>query len=118
MRRRVFTPTVIKMIRELAGEGKTAPEIAHRVGSTPASVRVKCCQLKISLARRGRPTLVPKSSPPNDRQKLILQMRWVDYLALKRKAAQMQKSTPELAEMLLHAIVRSDFYESILNEGK
>ena len=47
MPRRVFTPAVIKAIREMAGQGKSASEIAATIGSTPASVRVKCCQLKI-----------------------------------------------------------------------
>jgi len=118
MHRRVFTPAAIKTIRELASEGKTAPEIAHFIGSTPASVRVKCCQLKISLARRGRPTSAPKLSPSIERQKLMLQVRLTDYSALKQKAAQMQKSTPEFVEMLLHAIVRSAIYESILDKAK
>jgi hypothetical protein len=51
--KRVFTPAAITIIRELAAEGKTAAEIAEVVDSTPASVRVKCCQLKIQLSRRA-----------------------------------------------------------------
>jgi hypothetical protein len=51
-RRRVFTQTAINTIRILAARGKSAAEIAMAIGSTPASVRVKCCQLKISLRRR------------------------------------------------------------------
>ena len=60
MPRRVFTPAVIKAIRELASQGKSASEIAAAIGSTAASVRVKCCQLKIQLSRRGRPCLAPR----------------------------------------------------------
>jgi hypothetical protein len=46
---RVFTPTAIESIRELAGQGRSASEIADAIGSTAASVRVKCCQLKINI---------------------------------------------------------------------
>jgi len=61
-RRRVFTPSAIEIMRELASQGKTAAQIASAIGSTPASVRVKCCHLKIKVARRGRPTL-PQNQP-------------------------------------------------------
>ena len=59
MPRRVFTPSIIEAVREMASEQKTAAEIARAIGSTAASVRVKCCHLKIQLSRRGRPSLVP-----------------------------------------------------------
>src|SRR5271169_4002084 len=58
----VFTPTAIEVIRRLAMQGKNAAEIAGVIGSTPASVRVKCCHLKIKLSRRGRPAL-PRTEP-------------------------------------------------------
>jgi len=113
MPRRVFTPAVIKAIREMASQGKSASEIAATIGSTPASVRVKCCQLKIQLSRRGRPSLVP--SFPNE-HKLIVYMRPDNYTALKRKAAQMNKSPVELAGMLLEAIVSADIFEAVLDD--
>ena len=50
----IFTPTAVEIIRGLARQGRSAPEIADAIGSTPASVRAKCSLLKIRL-RRGRP---------------------------------------------------------------
>jgi hypothetical protein len=112
--RRVFTPAVIEIIRDLASQGKSAPMIASAIGSTPASVRVRCCQLKIQLSRRGRPTLVP--TLPLRNQQLVLRMRPGDYAALKRRAEQMRKSPFELAGMLLEAIVSGNIVEAVLGD--
>ena len=49
---RVFTPSAINTIRELAGQRKSASEIAEVIGSTTGSVRVKCSQLKIKIKLR------------------------------------------------------------------
>jgi len=116
MPRHVFTAAVIKTIREMAGQGKTASEIAATIGSTPASVRVRCCQLKIQLSRRGRPSLVPSFLPHTNEHKLIVYMRPDDYAALNRRAAQMHKSPVELAEKLLEAIVRANLFEAVLDD--
>jgi len=107
--RHVFTPTVVAIIRELARQGKSAPEIADAVGSTAASVRVKCSQLKIKL-RRGRRGVL--------KQRLVVYLRPADYAALDRKARQMQNSAVELAEMLLEAIISSNIYEAVLDDGE
>src|SRR6202050_1549950 len=116
MPRRVFTLAVIKAIREMASQGKSASEIAATIGSTPASVRVKCCQLKIQLSRRGRPSLVPSFPQQNSEHKLVVYMRPEDYGALKRKAAQMHKSPVELAAMLLEAIASANIFEAVLDD--
>ena len=115
MPRRVFTLAAVKVVRELASQGKSAANIATIIGSTPASVRVKCCQLKIQLSRRGRPSLVPNLSPPNG-PKLVLYMRPDDYAALMRKATQMSKSPVELAGMLLEAIASANIFEAVLDD--
>jgi hypothetical protein len=112
MPRRVFTPAVVKDIRELASQGKSASAIAAAIGSTAGSVRVKCCHLKIQLSRRGRPCLYP------DEHKLVLYMRPEDYAALKRKAAHKCKSPGELAGTLLEMIVNADLFQAVLDDGK
>jgi hypothetical protein len=112
---RVFTPAAVKAVRELASQGKSASDIADAIGSTPASVRVKCCQLKIQLSRRGRPSLVPNLSRHNE-GKLVVYMRPDNYDALKRRAAQMHKSPVELAGMLLEAIASANIFEAVLDE--
>jgi hypothetical protein len=115
MTRRVFTPAVIKIILELASQGKTAPEIAATIGSTSASVRVRCCQLKISLSRRGRPSLVP-GFPSDNEGKIVMYMRPDSFASLTRRAAQMYKSPVELAGMLLEAVVSSNIFEAVLGD--
>lgn len=115
-RGQVFTPRAVKIIRGLADQGKSASEIAEIIGSTPASVRVRCCQLKIKLPRRGRPSR--SGSRPRDMQerKVALYVRSDVYAALNAKAAHMQKSPDELAGMLLEAIAASDIYGAVLDQ--
>ena len=112
MPRRIFTPAAIGIIRKLAGEGKSTVEIADALGSTPGSVRVKCCQLKIRLRRRGHPSLVPSL----EGRKLVIYMRPEDYAALEREAADKQKFLAEYAGMLLEAIVSANLYDAVLDE--
>lgn len=113
---RVFTPATVALIRKLAGQGKSASEIADAIGSTAASVRVKCCHFKIKL-KRGRPALLRTPQPTHRDQKLVVRMSPIYYAALKQKAAGMQKSPSELAEMLLEAIIRGDIYEAVLDDS-
>jgi hypothetical protein len=118
MRRRrshIFTPEALQTLRRLANERKSASEIAAAIGSTAASVRVRCCQLKIKLTQRARAD-VPRSRHYHvQEQKLIVGVPPAVYAALARKAAGMQKSTDELARMLLEAVVSSDIYEAVLD---
>jgi hypothetical protein len=111
----VFTPTAVEIIRELADQGKSAMEIAHVIGSTPGSVRVRCSQLKIRLLRSQARI---RRSQPLPEQSLVVYLTPTVYAALKRKAHNMQKSTVELAASLLAAIVRSNIYEAVLDEGE
>jgi hypothetical protein len=121
MRRRrshIFTAEAIQIVGRMANEGKSASEIADVIGSTAASVRARCCQLKIKLAR-GAHAGSPGTQQGHIRaQKLIIGMRPAVYAALERRAARMQKSTVELAGMLLEAIVSSDIYEAVLDDGE
>lgn len=58
---RIFTADNLLRIRKMAAEGSSSFEIAEFVGSTPASVRVMCCQHKIKIGRRrhaGTPSLL------------------------------------------------------------
>jgi hypothetical protein len=113
-RSHIFTPEAIQIVRRLAGEGKSVSEIAGVIGSTAASVRVRCCQLGIKLARRARIELSRTMQGDIKEQKLIAVPPLI-YAALAQKAARMQKSTDELARMLLEAVVSGDIYEAVLD---
>jgi hypothetical protein len=110
-RRRIFTPSAIDTIRRLAAQGKSASEIAEVIGSTSASVRVKCCQLQIKLRRRHPRQIISGQS-------VVVYLHDADYTALKRKGEGMQKSVSELSAELLKAIIRSNIYEAVLDDDK
>jgi hypothetical protein len=114
---KIFSSAAVELIRELADQGKSASEIADVIGSTAASVRVKCSHFKIKLSRRGRPGLIRTRPDLIGERKLVVYMRPEDYAALKLKATHMGKSAVELAGLLLQAIVSSDIYEAVLDEG-
>jgi hypothetical protein len=107
---RIFTPSAISTVRRLAAQGKSASQIAEVIGSTSASVRVKCCHLKIKLRRRTARQI--------SGQTLVVYLHDADYAALKRKATEMQKSTAELSSELLKAVIRSDIYGAVLDDDK
>ena len=45
---RVFTPQAISRIREMKAAGAKPAEIAEAIGTTPGSLRARCCQLGLS----------------------------------------------------------------------
>jgi hypothetical protein len=115
-RAHVFTPKAVNIIRRLAHQGTSASEIAQVIGSTPASVRVRCCQLKIKLVRRGRPSRKEHEPHSGRERKMVVYTRPEVYAALNRKAAHMHTSPVELAALLLEAIVSSDIYDAVLDD--
>ena|ERR1700683_173980 len=115
-RGQVFTPKTVNIIRGLADQGRSASEIAAAIGSTPASVRVRCCQLKIKLVRRGRSGGQEPQQHGGQERKMVVYTRPEVYAALNRKAAHMHKSPAELAALLLEAIVSSDIYDAVLDD--
>ena len=115
MRRRrshVFTPAAIELVHRLADQGRTAAEIADAIGSTAASVRARCCQLKIKLARGTNGAVSGTPQSRTQEQKLIVRMQPKVYAALQGKAVCMQKSTDELAGTPSEAIVGREIYDA------
>jgi hypothetical protein len=51
-------------------------------------------------------------------QRLAICLSDADYAALKRKAADMQKSAVKLSGELLEASISSDIYEAVLDDDK
>lgn len=108
-RGKIFTPTTVQIVRRLADQGRSAAEIAEVIGSTAASVRVKCCRLKIRLRRQ-------RGQRPSCGEKLDIYLRPAVYAGLKRKADALHKSVVDLAGRLLEAVVMSDIYDAVLDE--
>ena len=111
-----FTPAAIEIVRRLAADGKSASEIADAIGSTAASVRVRCCQLKIKLAHGACVDTPHTQQQPFQEQSLTIRMYPEFYAGLEQEAARMGKSAAELARILLEAIVSDGIYAAVLDE--
>ena len=91
----------------MASEGSSSIEIAKFIGSTPASVRAKCCHYKIKIHRNGgsvRNALLVAHLPAS----LSAEFH--------RKAEHLQISASVLASRLLEAIIVSNIYEAVLDD--
>ena len=119
--RRVFTSQGLALIRQMADQGCSAPDIAKAIGSTPASVRVMCSRHKIRL-RRGRGPVLGHIDQMPDHVSLAPEHMVVAYMPaplyfeFNRKAAHLDKPVSILASMLLNAIATSDIYKAVLDD--
>jgi hypothetical protein len=119
--RRVFTSQRLDLMRQMASQGCSAPEIAKAIGSTPASVRVVCSRYKIRL-KRGRGQVVGHIEQIPERISLAPEHMVVAYMPaplyfeFNRKAAHLDKPVSILASMLLNAIATSDIYKAVLDD--
>jgi hypothetical protein len=119
-RRRVFTPQNVALMKQMVDEGSSAPEIATKLGSTAASVRVTCSHLGIRLRRRRG--CVPRPVPPSGILMRDLDVPVVAYMPAEQyaeftsRARALGKPAGTFASMLLSAIVTSDLYKAVLEE--
>src|SRR5262249_36312517 len=121
---RIFTPQNLVLMRQMAAQGCSAREIAHAIGSTPSSVRVKCSYQRIRL-RRGRrrsSEALPPLQSTDGGQGGEGHRSIVSYLPasicadLNRKANELNLSGSALASMLLNLIATSDLYKAVLDD--
>jgi hypothetical protein len=108
-------------MREMAGRGCSAPDIAKAIGSTPASVRVVCSYHKIRLKRgrrsaSGHVKQIPEHVSVAPERMVVAYMPAPLYLEFNRKAAHLDKPVSILASMLLNAIATSDIYKAVLDD--
>jgi hypothetical protein len=116
---RIFTPTNLARIQQMAAEGSSSIEIAKSIGSTSASVRVACCRHKIKIPRRGRSRRNPmsKSVRVSTVQPIVAHLPPSLSFEFHRKAEQLQIPPSVLASNLLAAIVDSNIYEAVLDDN-
>ena len=81
----VFTPLNITRIREMAENGSSSFEIAQAIGSTAASVRVRCSHYKIRIKRRRR----TQHTPSRLVRDIVAQMPASLHVGFQRKAEQL-----------------------------
>ena len=92
-------------IPALVDDGLSDVEIAHRMGWTVGTLRVRCSQLKISLKRKNA-----------NRRQCVLPQAIFDQLY--HRAAMMGVSPGALATELLQAIVRDGLYDAVLDRDE
>jgi hypothetical protein len=98
----VFNDYNIALMRVMASEGKSAAEIAERIGSTPGSVRVLASELGIRLRSRK----VKKEPNGSVRLNIIVSPAVSTRLSLLAEHAGL-RSASELARNYLEALARS-----------
>ena len=110
MHAHIFTADNLLRIRQMAGEGSSAFEIAMAIGLTPASVRVICSRHKIKLTRK------PALNPSSDHAIVVHMPAWRS-IRFHRKAERLQIPASVLAKRLLAAIVVSNIYDAVLDDN-
>ena len=106
-----FTPQVILRMRAMAGAGDSAAVIAREIGSTAASVRVKCSLLGIKLARGnaiGRRVL--------EAGILQIKMSEADFEVLQRIATERSTFPAVLVRNILSTVLHDDLVRAVLDE--
>jgi hypothetical protein len=115
-RRRVFTPQNVRLMKRMAEQGCSASEIAMAIGSTPASVRVKCSHQAIRL-KRGKGHVVQLSTLDHAvGVPVVAYLPEALYAEFKRQANDLRRPTSILASMLLSAVATNDLYKAVLDE--
>ena len=117
MPRRIFTPHGIATMRNMAANGDSARDIAQRLGSTSASVRVKCSQLKIKLVRRGPwSAVVDGSGGDNQERTFMITLQLAEFSKLVEAAQLRNCSPPVLARRIVTLVLRDNLVDGVLDE--
>ena len=119
-RRRVFTSQNVVLMKRMAEQGCSAPEIARAIGSTTASVRVTCSRQQIRL-RRGRGDVArpaPVHAPLTQEVgvPVVAYLPETLYADFKQHANDLHKPGSAFASMLLSAIAIGDLYKAVLDD--
>jgi hypothetical protein len=111
MGRKILTKAVLATIPEMVTRGgMRADDIAEKLGCNIGTLKVRCCQARISLrppgSRRGR----PKSD-----ERATLRLSSTALALLKARAAASGKTEATLAQELIETIARDNLYDAVLD---
>ena len=119
-RRRVFTSQNVVLMKRMAEQGCSAPEIAKAIGSTSASVRVTCSRQQIRLRRgRGdgaRPAPLHAPLTQDVGVPVVAYLPETLYANFKQHANDLHKPASAFASVLLSAIAIGDLYKAVLDD--
>ena len=110
MGRKILTKAVLATIPEMVERGgMRADDIAQKLGCNISTLKVRCCQARISLrppgSRRGRPR--------SDER--LIRLSGTALAMLQMRAAASGKTAAALAQDLIEAIARDDLYDAVLD---
>jgi transposase-like protein len=110
MGRKILTKAVLATIPEMVERGgMRADDIAQKLGCNIGTLKVRCCQARISLrppgSRRGR----PKSD------ERTVRLSSLTLALLQQRAAATGKSEVALAQELIETIARDNLYDAVLD---
>ena len=111
-RRTVFTPHAIATIRQMVEAGSSTQAIAHAIGSTEGSVRVKCSHLKIAISGPRVPRLA--SARSNDSRHITLGRDLFELL--KAEGRKRHITAGKLARLLLTNIMVDNMVDAVLDD--
>jgi hypothetical protein len=111
MGRKILTKAVLATIPEMVTRGgMRADDIAEKLGCNIGTLKVRCCQARISLrppgSRRGR----PKSDA-----RTTIRLSSTALALLKARAAASGKTEAVLAQELIETIARDNLYDAVLD---
>jgi hypothetical protein len=107
---KIFTNANVLKIKALADNGFGAVQIAHAIGSTPASVRNRCSKMKIKLGRT-------KGFGCSAEQCIISNISEASFIELDRHARQREMSAQSLAALLLETIAKDNLFDAVIDDA-
>ena len=110
MGRKILTKAVLATIPEMVERrGMRADDIAQKLGCNIGTLKVRCCQARISLrppgSRRGRPVSDERT----------IRLSTATLALLRKRAVASGKTESTLARELIEAIARDDLYDAVLD---
>lgn len=112
MKTKILTDEVYELIPSLVEQGLTRVEIAQRIGCTPSTLQVRCCQRGISLRRGGRLAPIVNYSLTSE----VVPINENVLKILRQVARDMNKLPEQLVGDLIEKIVHDNLFSAVLDE--
>lgn len=111
----IYTREVLASIPDMVRAGMNSQEIADKIGSTRATLLVRCCQNDISLRRPVRPINNAARIAMERKNALRLRITADAVNAFNDKARQMRTTPVNIIHRLLELIIKDDLIDAILD---
>jgi hypothetical protein len=110
-RQKIFSADVVAKIRKLVGQGLKPEEIAHDLGCTLGTLRVKCSHHQISLRRHS--AAAARSTAGHMR--VTIRVSGEVARRLVRQSREKGMSPPKFVARLIETIVQDNLYDAVID---